>query len=99
MGDTISPDEGPDIRPEDIERRAAEREPVEQAGGGESEGFEQAEEELIETAEGDLAGADPIADRFTPEAAEGEDRTVHGEADEARSHVDSEPDDADAPTT
>jgi hypothetical protein len=75
------------VNPEDIERRAEEQAPVEEAGGGESEGFEQAEKELIENAEGDLAGGDPIADAFPPEATDPEEHTIHGEADDARSHV------------
>ena len=38
------------VNPEDLERRAKEQAPVEEAGGGESEGFEQAEKQLIENA-------------------------------------------------
>lgn len=69
------------IDPEEIERRAEEQAPVSEAGGGESEGFELAEQELIENAEGEGSG-DPLADRFTPEEAEGEDAGDHGEPDE-----------------
>lgn len=76
------------VNPEDIERRAEEQAPVEEAGGGESEGFEQAEKELIENAEGDLVGGDPIADRFPPEETDPEEHTIYGEADDARSAVD-----------
>lgn len=68
------------------QRRRAEREPVEEAGGGEAEGFEQAEKDLIEHAE-NLGGApDPHTQRFTPEKEDAGD--VHGEADSA------DPDDA-----
>ena len=76
------------VNPEDIERRASEQAPVDEAGGGESEGFEQAEKALIENAEGEGTGGDPIADAFPPEAVDPEEHTIYGEADDARSHVD-----------
>lgn len=60
------------------DRREAER-PVEEAGGGESEGFEQAEEALKEAASHGDSGADPAADAFPPERETGAE---HGEADE-----------------
>jgi hypothetical protein len=41
------------------ERRAEERRAVDEAGGGEAEGFEQAEEELIEHASHGDPGPDP----------------------------------------
>jgi hypothetical protein len=65
------------------------RQPVEEAGGGVSEGFEQAEEDLIENAShGDGAG-DPETDAIDNESAEAERSTAeYGEADE------SEPSDA-----
>jgi hypothetical protein len=69
-----------DINPDEIERLAEEQAPVSEAGGGESEGFELAEEELIANAEGE--GGDPLEDRFTPEDAEGEGVGEYGEADE-----------------
>jgi hypothetical protein len=57
--------------------------PVAEAGGGEAEGFELAEQQLRESAShGDPAGH-PLADRFPEEAARAEAHTVHGEADEA----------------
>ncbi|MGZ4270153.1 MAG: hypothetical protein ACXVFN_22870 [Solirubrobacteraceae bacterium] len=61
--------------------------PVEEAGGGEAEGFETAEAELIERAE-NAHGPSPIAD------AEGVDEeaaaldSVYGEADEEHSSED-----------
>lgn len=69
------------VDPDKIESRAEEQAPVSEAGGGESEGFELAEEELIENAEGEGSG-DPLADRFTPEEGEGEDAGKYGEPDE-----------------
>ncbi|MFN8112703.1 MAG: hypothetical protein U0R51_05840 [Solirubrobacterales bacterium] len=69
-----------DVNPEEIERRAEEQAPVSEAGGGESEGFELAEEQLIDNAEGE--GGDPLEDRFTPEDAGGEDAGEYGEPDE-----------------
>ena len=57
--------------------------PVEEAGGGVSEGFEQAEEDLIENAShGDGAG-DPEIDAIDNENVEAERSTAeYGEADE-----------------
>jgi hypothetical protein len=61
-------------------------EPVEEAGGGESEGFEQAEEALREHAEHGDPAPDPSEDAFTPEKeSDRETGEAHGEADEARS--------------
>jgi hypothetical protein len=57
--------------------------PVAEGGGGVAEGFEQAEEKLIENA-GHGEG-NPEADGFTPEDDPGVDRAVHGEADEVES--------------
>jgi hypothetical protein len=74
-----------DIDPEEIDRRAAERAPVEEAGGGVAEGFEQAEEDLIENAEHGEGAADPAVDAFPPEGEASEPRTAYGEADDARS--------------
>ena len=56
--------------------------PVIEAGGGVSEGFEQAEALLVDNAsEGPVDGTDRIiADAFQPEAED--DRAVYGEADE-----------------
>jgi hypothetical protein len=55
--------------------------PLAEAGEGEAEGFEEAEEDLIEAAShGDPAG-NPLGDRFTPEDAESEGLAEYGEAD------------------
>jgi len=58
------------------------RQPVEEAGGGVAEGFEQAEEELIENAtHGDGAG-NPEKDAIDTEHVEAEESTAeYGEAD------------------
>jgi hypothetical protein len=57
--------------------------PVEEAGGGQSEGFEQAEEDLIENAShGDGAG-NPEVDAIDNENAEAERSTAeYGDADD-----------------
>ena len=64
-----------------------ERRPVEEAGGGEAEGFEQAEEELRENAEqGQLSARDLSRDTFTPEEESDLSGAEYGEADDARTH-------------
>jgi hypothetical protein len=70
------------VETNDEKRHADERQPVEEAGGGVSEGFEQAEEDLIENAShGDGAG-DPEADAIDTENIEAEGSTAeYGEAD------------------
>lgn len=66
------------------ERRAAERQPVEESGGGVAEGFEQAEEQLIENATHGDGEGDPLADAIDNENVEAERSTAeYGEADEA----------------
>jgi hypothetical protein len=63
-----------------------ERAPVEQAGGGESEGFEQAEEELREQAEHGDPASGPQADAFEPEVeSDRETGAARGQPDEPRS--------------
>jgi hypothetical protein len=62
------------------DRRAQERAPVEQAGGGESEGFEQSERQLERFASHEDAGGSPTQDAFTPEAEA--DGAEHGESDQ-----------------
>jgi hypothetical protein len=59
-------------------------EAVYEAGGGEAEGFEAAEDALIENATHGGGRADPIGDAFTPEAESDEATVVDGEADEER---------------
>jgi hypothetical protein len=65
---------------EDLEaRRAEERRPVEEAGGGVSEGFEQAEAELERAASHEDPAPSPEDDAFPPEA---ESDAEYGEADQ-----------------
>jgi hypothetical protein len=58
-------------------------EPVEEAGGGEAEGFEQAEEELIEHATHGDPAPDPTAD--APEPEPDEENAEHGSGDHEHS--------------
>ena len=61
------------------------RRPVDEAGGGEAEGFEQAEEDLRENAEhGRLGPRDPNRDAFTPEEQSDVANAEYAEADDAR---------------
>lgn len=74
-----------DIAPEHLlsleERRRLERVAVDEAGGGESEGFELAEQELIEHAShGDEHTPSRIIRDARPD--EEQDSAVYGEADE-----------------
>jgi len=61
---------------------------VDEAGGGESEGFEQAEKDLVEHAEHGDPAPDPTTQAFTPEQESDRGTAEYGEADEE------EPDDA-----
>ena len=74
-----------------IERRREEQRAVEEAGGGESEGFEQSEQALIERAEGGKGGH-PLGDGFPAEETDPADHTAYGDADEVQSDVDEDPD-------
>jgi hypothetical protein len=56
--------------------------PVAEAGGGEAEGFETAEEDLIRNASHDDGEGDPAADAFTGEVESDESGAVYGEGDE-----------------
>jgi hypothetical protein len=69
------------------EREEAMR-PVEEAGGGEAEGFEQAEAELIDAAEHGDAGGPADRDAFPAEAEP--DPATHGDADEVLATEDAE---------
>jgi hypothetical protein len=61
------------------------RRPVDEAGGGQAEGFEQAEEDLRENAEhGQLGPRDPGRDAFTPEEESDLAGGEYAEADDAR---------------
>jgi hypothetical protein len=62
-----------------------ERRPVDEAGGGQAEGFEQAEEDLRENAEhGQLGPRDPNRDVLTPEAESDLSGAEYAEADDVR---------------
>lgn len=56
--------------------------PVEEAGGGEAEGFEQAERELVEQAQHGENRWDPETGAFTPEVESDNANAVYGEPDE-----------------
>ena len=55
--------------------------PLAEAGEGVAEGFELAEEDLIEAAQHGASKADPLADAFTPEVDGGHRIGEYGEAD------------------
>jgi hypothetical protein len=57
------------------------RRPLVEAGEGVAEGFELAEDDLIEAAQHGDSGADPAADAFTPEVESDRARVEYGEAD------------------
>lgn len=57
--------------------------PVYEAGGGEQEGFEAAEEQLIENATHDAGHGQPERDAFSPELEADRSTAVFGEPDEA----------------
>ena len=59
--------------------------PVYQAGGGEQEGFEAAERELIENATHGEQTGNPLRDAFTPEIESDRSTAVYGESDEVSS--------------
>ena len=63
-------------------RRAEERRPLEEAGEGEAEGFEQAEAELIEQAQHGENRGDPATDAFEPEEESDRSSAEYGEPDE-----------------
>ena len=56
---------------------------VREGGGGESEGFEIAEEDLVRHATHEDPGGDPASDAFTPEVESDRSGAEYGEADEA----------------
>ncbi len=63
------------------------RRPVDEAGGGEAEGFELAEEDLRENAEhGAVHLRDPSRDAFTGERESDLSGAEYGEGDDARTH-------------
>ena len=77
----MSEHENPEYAPELAKRRREERRAVEEAGGGESEGFELAEHDLIEHAS---HGDQHTTARIMRDAQPQEELTdsVYGEADE-----------------
>jgi hypothetical protein len=66
----------PDYHTDEAHRALAE------SGEGEAEGFEEAEEELIEAASHGEPRHSPADDAFTPELESDESGAVYGEADE-----------------
>jgi hypothetical protein len=66
--------------------------PLVEAGEGVSEGFELAEEELIEAAAHGDSACDPLADAFPPEPESDRATAVYGEADSEES-TEASPDD------
>lgn len=65
--------------PEDADPAIA---PLLEAGQGEAEGFEQAEQELIERASHGDERSTPETDAFTPEQESDRSTAVYGDADE-----------------
>jgi hypothetical protein len=65
----------------DYEGDEADR-PLEEGGEGVAEGFEEAEEELIEAASHGEHRHNPAEDEFTPEVAADESTAAYGEPDE-----------------
>jgi hypothetical protein len=61
------------------------RRPLIEAGEGEAEGFELAEQELIEAAEYGDPAMDPMRGAFTPEVGRPGQRGTYGEADHEES--------------
>ncbi len=57
---------------------------VYEGGGGEAEGFELAEADLIDNAQHGDGHGDPLADAFTPEAESDRSGVVYGEPDEEK---------------
>jgi hypothetical protein len=55
---------------------------VYEGGGGEAEGFELAEADLIENAQHGDGRGDPLSDAFTPEVESDRSTAEYGEADE-----------------
>jgi hypothetical protein len=64
--------------------------PVYEAGGGEAEGFEQAEADLVENAQHGDGHGDPLSDAFTPEVESDRGTIEYGDADSEHEPDDSE---------
>jgi hypothetical protein len=56
--------------------------PVYEGGGGEAEGFELAEEDLVDNASHSDGRGDPLSDAFTPEAESDLSGAEYGDADQ-----------------
>ena len=56
--------------------------PVSEGGGGEAEGFELAESDLIDNASHSDGRGDPLSDAFSPEAESDRSGVAYGEPDE-----------------
>ncbi len=65
--------------------------PVYEAGGGEAEGFELAEEDLIDNAQHGDGHGDPISDAFSPEVETDLSGATYGDADNVRVDDDTNP--------
>ena len=77
---------GPDVGGADPSDKAAEAlRPVYEAGGGEGDGFELAERDLIRNASHDDGAGFPERDAFTAEAEADEAGVEYGEADDEES--------------
>ncbi len=72
--------------PDLLARRREEQRAVDEAGGGESEGFEQSEQQLIDRAEGGKGGH-PLGDAYPAEDRDPREHTAYGDADEVESDV------------
>ena len=68
--------EAPDYDGDDADRA------VEEGGGGDAEGFEESEEELIEAASHGEHRHNPAEDEFTPEVESDRSGAAYGEPDE-----------------
>jgi hypothetical protein len=79
IGGIIGPDVG-GVDPRELVDEALR--PVYEAGGGEAEGFELAERDLVRNASHDDGAAFPELDAFTPELESDRASAEYGEADE-----------------
>lgn len=62
----------------------AEMRPVYEAGGGEQEGFETAQDDLIDNASHGDGHGDPLSDAFSPEAESDRSGAAYGEGDQEK---------------
>ena len=68
----------------DEDEFAPEMRAVLEGGGGEAEGFELAEADLIDNAQHGDGHGDPLGDAFSPEAESDRGTAVYGEADQEK---------------